>query len=91
MEVTIGKDLRVVEGVIVRLKCPVAGFPTPQITWYKNDDEVVAEGRFLLEQLRGLLIIDGIQQEDTGQFVCVAENFAGRAEQSSFVSILSKY
>ena len=35
--VKIGQDLRVVEGLIVRLICPVrSGFPTPQVMWFSE-------------------------------------------------------
>ena len=90
VQVTIGQDLRVVEGVIVRMHCRATGFPRPSVRWFKNDYEVIAEGRFLFDDDNRLLVINGIRQDDTGQFACVAENVAGQAEESSFVSILSK-
>jgi len=89
--VKIGQDLRVVEGLIVRLICPVSrGFPTPQVTWFLNDRLVQSSERFLIDRRSNSLILNGIDLEDTGQVSCVANNSAGQASESSFISILGK-
>ena len=84
--------MRVVEGVIVRLICPVnRGFPTPQVTWYLNDRLIMPSERFLINT-RSIdsLTVNGIQLQDTGQVSCVAINTAGQARESSFIRILGK-
>ena len=89
--VKIGQDLRVVEGLIVRLVCPVIrGFPAPQVTWFLNDRLVESSERFLIDTRSNSLIVNGIHLQDTGQVSCVASNGAGQATESSFISILSK-
>ena len=75
----------------MRLVCPVKGFPTPQVTWLMNDQKVETTERFLIDWRTNSLVIDGVNIQDTGQVSCVAENSVGRAEQSSFVSILSEF
>lgn len=89
--VKIGQDLRVVEGLIVRLVCPVRGFPTPEVTWLLNDRPVKTSGRFLVDTRSNSLIVDGIQLQDTGQVLCTASNSAGTARASSFISIIGEY
>ena len=87
--VKIGQNLRVVEGLIVRLVCPITrGFPTPQVTWYLNDRQVKSSERFLIDSRSNSLIVNGIHLQDTGQVSCVASNGAGQATESSFISIL---
>lgn len=88
--VKIGQDLRVVEGLIVRLVCPVRGFPTPEVSWFLNDRMLKTSGRFLIDTRSNSLIVDGIQLQDTGQVSCMASNSAGQARESSFVSIIGK-
>ena len=88
--VKIGQDLRVVEGLIVRLVCPVRGFPTPEVLWFLNDRPVKTSGRFLVDTRSNSLIVDGIQLQDTGQASCTASNSAGSARASSFISIIGK-
>ena len=87
--VKIGQNLRVVEGLIVRLVCPVTrGFPTAQVTWYFNDRQVRSSERFLIDSRSNSLIVNGIHLQDTGQVSCVATNSAGQSTESSFISIL---
>ena len=86
--VKIGQDLRVVEGLIVRLVCPVRGFPTPEVSWFLNDRIVKTSGRFLVDTRSNSLIVDGIQLQDTGQVSCTASNSAGSATASSYISII---
>lgn len=88
--VKIGQDLRVVEGLIVRLVCPVRGFPTPEVSWFLNDRMLKSSGRFLIDSRSNSLIVDGIQVRDTGQVSCLAKNCAGQARESSFVSIIGR-
>ncbi|KAL9986930.1 hypothetical protein ACROYT_G001147 [Oculina patagonica] len=88
--VKIGQDLRVVEGLIVRLVCPVRGFPTPEVSWFLNDRMLKTSGRFLIDTRSNSLIVDGIQLQDTGQVSCMASNSAGQARESSFVSIIGE-
>ncbi|XP_068741513.1 hemicentin-1-like isoform X2 [Montipora capricornis] len=89
--ITIGQDLRVVEGLIVRLVCPVSkGFPPPSVTWFLNDRLVISSQRFLINTRSNSLTINGINMNDTGQVSCVASNGAGHATESSFVGILGE-
>lgn len=87
--VTIGQDLRVVEGLIVRLFCPVSkGFPTPSVTWFLNERLVRSSERFSIDARSNSFTVNGINIQDTGQISCVASNGAGRSSESSFVSII---
>lgn len=88
--VKIGQYLRVVEGMIVRLECPVRGFPAPEVSWFLNDRLLKTSGRFLVDTRSNWLIVDPIQLEDTGQVSCTASNSAGSANASSFISVIGK-
>lgn len=67
----------------VTLPCEAAGFPQPQITWYKNG-HVIQERR----QLKiGNLEFKEIQFEDRGTYTCTAENLLGKVQLSVSVTV----
>lgn len=86
--ITIGQDLRIIQGLIFRLRCPVTGFPRPTVTWSVNDNDVVSSQRILIDKDNNDLIINGIDKSDVGQYVCLAINPLGQATKSSFISII---
>ncbi|XP_030000348.1 hemicentin-1 [Sphaeramia orbicularis] len=71
----------VIQGGSAVLDCPVHGDPSPVLRWLRD-------GRPLLRSLRmqtlhnGSLVIYSITTADEGQYQCVAESEAGKAERT---------
>ena len=65
----------------VTLFCnPPKGYPPPNITWYKNDEELsICRGRSLRDSGK-TLVIQGVSTNDSGQYYCVAKNRAARRQ-----------
>ncbi|XP_069190704.1 cell adhesion molecule Dscam2 isoform X3 [Procambarus clarkii] len=62
------------------LPCVARGHPTPTVTWYHEDDArgrvgVGSSGR--VQVVEGQLLITATRQEDSGHYLCVANNSAG--------------
>ncbi|KAK3730033.1 hypothetical protein QZH41_009543, partial [Actinostola sp. cb2023] len=69
-------DVIVREGDSVTLECRAYAQPTPTIQWYKGRYAVVPSRRIATSS-RGHLVINAVQQSDTGFYTCVALNIAG--------------
>nr|XP_051696750.1 hemicentin-2 isoform X2 [Oryctolagus cuniculus] len=67
------------------LRCAARGSPTPRIGWTHND-RPVTEG--VSEQDGGsTLQREAVTREDSGTYVCWAENSVGRVQTASFVHV----
>ena len=88
--ITIGQDLKLVEGMSFSIHCPASGIPKPLITWYFNDVVVQNSPKYEILSKFNRLVVDQIETKDTGQYMCVAENAVGSESESSFISILGK-
>ncbi|XP_066544508.1 myosin light chain kinase, smooth muscle isoform X2 [Amia ocellicauda] len=82
-------DTEVVDGECLRLQCQVAADPSAKITWSLNGKVIKPSKFIVLSQEGGLcsLTIDKALPEDEGQYKCVAENSAGKAECSCKVLV----
>ena len=71
-------DATKVEGQTVVFNCVVAGYPTPDVAWTKNEAElnVAADARLRVSSNDGnhQLTISNVQQSNAGQYRCVANN-----------------
>ena len=71
-------DATKVEGQTAVFNCVVAGYPTPDAAWTKNEAElnVAADARLNTSFNDGnhQLTISNVQQLDAGQYRCVANN-----------------
>ncbi|XP_059151468.1 hemicentin-1-like [Physella acuta] len=74
-------------GSNVALPCKTTGIPTPTINWTKDRRRIdFRSPKFKVEQ-DGRLFISNISAEDTGDYVCTAENSAGTDSQSRLVRV----
>jgi len=62
----------------------VHAVPVPQITWYKNGDELPLDGtdKYLLSRDGRELEIMAASIDDTARYTCVARNLAGQVEKN---------
>ena len=61
------------------LNCTVQGVPTPTITWQYDTQKLYLSNKYSLYS-NGSLVIRKTLFSDSGQYICIAENAAGRAQ-----------
>jgi len=73
-----------ISGESVRLRCMVHAIPLPQITWYKNGDELRLDGtdKYLLSRDGRELEIMAASIDDVARYTCIARNLAGQIEKN---------
>ncbi|XP_044738140.1 lachesin-like isoform X2 [Chrysoperla carnea] len=71
------KSIIVSEGQPVQMECFADGYPSPKISWRRQNNEILPTGGSIY---RGqILKITAIRKEDGGTYYCVAENGVGRS------------
>ena len=55
-----------IAGSTVTLKCETEGWPTPQITWSINGNEIASDDRYMIDSKSGSLTISQTTMEDAG-------------------------
>nr|CAD7441765.1 unnamed protein product [Timema bartmani] len=76
------------EGLPITIKCPVVGNPVPDIHWMKDDRPLDHEP--LLEEADGqMLHISNSRVEHSGNYTCVAQNYAGNISQSFQLDVMA--
>ncbi|XP_041479561.1 basement membrane-specific heparan sulfate proteoglycan core protein-like [Lytechinus variegatus] len=63
-------------GSTLEFSCLAGGFPTPEITWHKEEGEL--PDNYQIDN--GLLTITNVQEADEGTYVCIATNQGGTTE-----------
>ncbi|XP_059473435.1 cell adhesion molecule Dscam2-like isoform X2 [Neocloeon triangulifer] len=77
------RNLTVVAGTDVYLRCPVAGFPISSVTWRQGDSSLPANPRQRVFS-NGTLLIKNVEGSiDSGKYSCVVSNTQGQSAQSS--------
>ncbi|KDR12788.1 hypothetical protein L798_13365, partial [Zootermopsis nevadensis] len=71
-------------GDTVQLRCTATGDPTPIISWSKNEEEILTNSKYEVQQ-DGTLLINNAQVTDNGEYTCVAENELGMGDD--FISL----
>uniref|UniRef100_A0A8C5QBV6 Hemicentin 2 n=1 Tax=Leptobrachium leishanense TaxID=445787 RepID=A0A8C5QBV6_9ANUR len=76
MQVPVGED--------AVLECTTEGLPPPLIVWYKGDHELAGPlGGSGNRHLR----LQGVKEEDAGEYTCVASNEAGASSDVIYVEV----
>ncbi|XP_069772736.1 hemicentin-1-like [Narcine bancroftii] len=78
-------DVSLHKGEWLLLTCAAKGFPTPSISWTFNNKPVSVRA----PQTEGLseLMIENVSKEDSGTYVCTAENVVGVIRAIGFVYV----
>lgn len=73
------RDVTLLTGQRLRLRCRTSGRPQPSVTWYKNDRPLEPDGRVMIYSNRrgSRLRISAVTIEDTGTYQCRGQNVAG--------------
>ena len=85
------REVNLVKGQPLNLNCVVDGLPNPQINWLKNNEPVPVSERVTMNfnPSTGVCIlnINEANPDDTGLYMLIAENMAGRAFSEGFVNV----
>lgn len=66
-----------VQGDVLELKCEVAGYPKPTVTWFKDNVKMNTTDRINFHEYKGAfgkLKIFALEDSDEGYYKCLAEN-----------------
>uniref|UniRef100_A0A4W4F2H7 Myomesin 2a n=1 Tax=Electrophorus electricus TaxID=8005 RepID=A0A4W4F2H7_ELEEL len=84
----------VFENTPVKLFCTVEGYPTPQVSWFKDDVLLdISSGKYFVEGSVGIhsLTILKCGIDDTAQYTAVASNSHGQASSQAAVIVKSDF
>ena len=78
----------------LNITCEISGYPKPNVTWFKERDEIKVDGVLSRARLEfgekfGNLNVKKIERNEGGNYTCVAENEVGKAETTFKVKVLS--
>lgn len=76
-------------GSSVFFDCQASGDPMPSIT-FKKSGEAMPVGRAYIHPNNKGLTIQNVQANDTGEYICIAENSAGRIETTAMLKVHSQ-
>lgn len=87
------KDVEVTEGDPWELKCSIAAYPRPSLTWYKNDQPLVVKPPLdMVHKGRtAKLLVPASLMEDKGKYTVRAVNPLGEVSMSGFINVKSKF
>ncbi|KAI6652633.1 Receptor-type tyrosine-protein phosphatase delta isoform X12 [Oopsacas minuta] len=70
----------------LQLECTAIGRPSPDIFWYKDDNQLTANNRLSIEA--NYLLIGEVNREDQGSYYCIAGNTVGNiSSDQTFVKV----
>ena len=87
-------DTSVMEGETVSLEVLIDSDSDCQMEWFKNNNKLSEGGRISFVNDghgRYSLIIRDAEDEDSGEYCCVAQNEAGKVSSAGKLSVESKY
>ena len=80
------EDTHAVEGEGVMFQVKVTGTPMPKLTWYHNEEVVLADYSRELEE-DGTLTFPSAETKHSGMYKLVAENHVGRKEKEVWLFV----
>ncbi|XP_074531572.1 neural cell adhesion molecule L1-like protein isoform X2 [Halichoeres trimaculatus] len=78
-------EVQLIKGEDLKLECIAEGFPTPQVEWVKVGNQLPITAK--LENHGKLLIVQQVEQEDSGKYMCKAKNALGEASHYFTVTV----
>ncbi|XP_068809626.1 hemicentin-1 isoform X3 [Struthio camelus] len=78
-------DIALTKGEQLKLTCKATGIPVPKITWTFNNNIIPAR----YDDINGHseLVIERVSKDDSGTYVCTAENTVGSIKAIGFVYV----
>uniref|UniRef100_A0A8C0CQX7 Ig-like domain-containing protein n=1 Tax=Balaenoptera musculus TaxID=9771 RepID=A0A8C0CQX7_BALMU len=83
------RNVNVIEGESVTFECHISGYPSPKVTWYREDYQIESSIDFQITFQSGIarLMIREAFAEDSGRFTCSAVNEAGTVSTSCYLAV----
>ncbi|XP_031349288.1 protein sidekick isoform X2 [Photinus pyralis] len=76
-------------GTRINLPCDSVGIPKPNVTWYRNVEELRTDSRYIIEEDNSL-VIKRLIMEDSGMYQCFARNDAGESSMSTWLKVKTR-
>lgn len=75
------------------IHCPAKGNPFPVITWLKDGAPISSELHPKVQFFpnASTILIQNVQEHDSGRYTCIATNTAGSYEKDFHVNVLGKF
>ncbi|CAJ1051821.1 neural cell adhesion molecule L1-like protein isoform X3 [Xyrichtys novacula] len=70
-------EVQLIKGEDLKLECIAEGLPTPQVEWVKIGGQLSVNAK--MENHGKLLVVQQVEQEDGGKYMCKAKNPLGEA------------
>ncbi|CDQ62005.1 unnamed protein product [Oncorhynchus mykiss] len=82
---------RVFEQDSLSFYAEVFGLPSPEVKWFRNKTQLVAEERITMDRDGDniTLFIQNITKADQGEYICEAVNYVGEAKSVALVVVIS--
>uniref|UniRef100_A0A8C6FIP6 Ig-like domain-containing protein n=1 Tax=Moschus moschiferus TaxID=68415 RepID=A0A8C6FIP6_MOSMO len=76
-------------GDSARLECKITGSPDIRVVWYRNEHELPASDKYRMAFIDSVAVLqmNNLGTEDTGDFICEAQNPAGSTSCSTKVIV----
>ena len=87
------KSVEVAEGVALVLECHVTGTPLPEISWYRDTQQIGGDSSDVsMGDVAGKsrVRISELRPEHSGEYVCRASNVAGESLTSANIRVVRK-
>ncbi|XP_060064415.1 titin-like, partial [Ylistrum balloti] len=90
---SMSEDVNIPEGKSVKLEIIFSGSPTPEVTWYRNDDRISPSSvyKITIELNRSVLEITEAYTEDSGTYKVTLQNTAGETHRTCQVNVENFY
>ncbi|XP_026864436.2 vascular endothelial growth factor receptor 3 isoform X1 [Electrophorus electricus] len=72
----------------LQMECDVEGTPSPQLSWFKDNQPLFPVSGILLQDSNRMLSIQRVREEDAGLYTCTACNQRGCIHSSAIVSVI---
>ena len=89
ISLSIGDNLTALTNTSITIQCPTSGVPTPTVTWTKDGEEILNDGRYRIQD-DGTLLINEALEEDSARYACIADSVIGKDSASSMVKIVGE-
>ena len=87
----IGWNLLALSGSHINIECVGSGIPRPEVTWYKDGEELSVDERDNMvtryEEELSVLEVYNADTSDSGRYTCNVTNLAGTVTESSDVEV----
>ena len=78
VKVDIGGNVKVKFGSQLDIRCPHAGVPTPEVSWFRNGAPLEEDDDFVIKGSGEVLRIPFVRMNDNATYICEVSNGIGR-------------